>query len=126
MAHFVELDENNIVLRVIVVDNNELLDSNGVEVEQKGIDFCTKLLGGKWLQTSFNNNFRARYAQTGMLYQEDLDVFVYPQPHPWYVLNNDFEWECPTGLDPNTGLELTDIQWEYLELLSSANFRNHW
>ena len=46
MAHFAELDENDIVLRVIVVNNNEL-DDNGVESEAKGISFCEQLLGGR-------------------------------------------------------------------------------
>lgn len=53
MAHFAQLDENNVVTQVIVVSNNELLD-NGVESENKGIDFCMKLLGGRWKQTSLS------------------------------------------------------------------------
>jgi hypothetical protein len=75
MAHFAELDDNNIVLRVIVVNNNELL-VDGVESEQKGISFCTELFGGNWVQTSYNNNFRGKYAGVGDKYDKDLDVFV--------------------------------------------------
>jgi hypothetical protein len=79
MAHFAELDENNIVLRVIVVHNNELMDENGVEQEQLGIQFCQSLFGGKWKQTSYNGNFRKHYAGIGYTYREDTDEFVPPQ-----------------------------------------------
>lgn len=75
MAHFAELDETNTVKQVIVVDNNELLDENGNESEQKGIDFCVNLLGGKWIQTSYNSNFRGTYAGIGMIYDPISDVF---------------------------------------------------
>lgn len=51
MAHFAQIDENNIVQQVIVVHNNELLDDNGIEQESKGIQFCQSLLGGNWVHT---------------------------------------------------------------------------
>ena len=57
MAHFAQLD-NNVVTQVIVVHNNELLDENGLESESKGIAFCTSLLGGSWVQTSYNGNIQ--------------------------------------------------------------------
>jgi len=75
MAHFAELDETNTVKQVIVVHNNELLDENGIESEQKGIDFCVNLFGGKWIQTSYNSNFRGTYAGIGMIYDPVNDVF---------------------------------------------------
>ena len=78
MAHFAELDDNNIVTRVIVVHNNELLDKNGNEFEQKGIDFCIAHYGGTWIQTSYNSNFRGTYAGIGMIYDPISDVFVPP------------------------------------------------
>ena len=77
MAHFAELDENNIVQRVIVVHNNELL-IDGVEVEQEGIDFCVAHYGGRWIQTSYNATFRGIYAGAGCIYDPALDVFVVP------------------------------------------------
>ena len=80
MAHFAELNETNIVTNVIVVHNNELLDENGSESEQKGIDFCVNLLGGTWIQTSYNKNFRGTYAGIGYLYDLINDVFVAPEP----------------------------------------------
>jgi len=79
MAHFAELDENNIVQRVIVVHNNELLDENQNESEQKGIDFCVAHYGGRWVQTSYNANFRGIYAGGGCIYDEALDVFIAPK-----------------------------------------------
>lgn len=78
MAHFAQLDQNNIVTQVIVVDNKELLD-NGVESETKGVEFCNNLLGGTWIQTSYNANFRGIYAGIGMTYDPANDVFVAPE-----------------------------------------------
>ena len=78
MAHFAEIGLNNVVERVIVVNNNELLDENGNEVEQKGIDFCKSLFGGTWVQTSYNGNFRGCFAGKGYTYDSENDVFVPP------------------------------------------------
>ena len=74
MAHFAKLDENNIVIQVIVVANEELLD-NGVESETKGVAFCQSLLGGTWVQTSYNNNMRRTFAGIGMIYDPEVDEF---------------------------------------------------
>ena len=73
MAHFAQLDENNFVTQVIVVHNNELLDESGVEQESKGIAFCQSLLGGNWVQTSYNNNFRKNYAGIGFTYDSNKE-----------------------------------------------------
>jgi hypothetical protein len=78
MAHFAQLDKNNIVTNIIVVHNNELLNENGNESEQKGIDFCVNLFGGKWIQTSYNSNFRGIFAGIGYTYDPVNDVFVPP------------------------------------------------
>jgi hypothetical protein len=74
MAHFAELDDNNIVKQIIVVHNNELL-VNDVELETKGIEFCQSLFGGNWIQTSFNGTIRGRFAGIEMLYDPELDEF---------------------------------------------------
>ena len=79
MAHFAELDENNIVQRVIVVANSELL-VDGVESETKGIEFCQSLFGGNWIQTSFNSSFRKRFAGIGHSYDANRDAFITPEP----------------------------------------------
>lgn len=96
MAHFAELDENNIVKRVIVVNNKETQDANGNESEAVGVAFCQQLLGGDWKQTSYNANFRKNYAGIGYTYRADIDAFVPPQPYPSWTLNNDTaKWEAP-------------------------------
>jgi len=95
MAHFAELDNSNTVLRVTVVHNNELL-VNGVEVEQVGIDFCHNLLGGTWIQTSYNNNIRKQYAGIGYKYDSVADVFIVPKPYPSWTLDENHDWQPPT------------------------------
>jgi hypothetical protein len=75
MAHFAELDNNNTVLRVVVIDNKDILDSNNVESEEIGVAFCKSLYGAdtKWIQTSYNANFRG-----GCSYDEANDLFLAP------------------------------------------------
>lgn len=102
MAHFAELDSNNVVLRVIVVANKDTADANGVEKEHIGAAFCERLLGGTWKQTSYNGNIRKNYAGAGYTYREDIDAFVSPQPYPSWVLNADAKWEAPVPM-PNDG-----------------------
>jgi hypothetical protein len=97
MAHFAELDDNNKVIRVIVVNNNELLDNNGNENEQLGIDFCTSLFGGRWVQTSYTGSIRKNFAATGYTYDPDLDAFIKFKPYTSWTLNTETcEWEAPT------------------------------
>jgi len=99
MAHFAEIDENNVVTRVIVVANKDTADANGNEVESIGVAFCQKLLGGNWKQTSYHGNIRKNYAGIGYTYQADIDAFVPPQPYPSWVLNPDTaQWEAPVPM----------------------------
>jgi hypothetical protein len=96
MAHFAQINENNLVTQVIVVDNNDILDEQGNELESIGIQFCTDLLGGDWKQTSYNNNIRKNYAGIGDTYDESRDAFIAPQPYPSWVLDEDTcQWEAP-------------------------------
>lgn len=100
MAHFAELDENNVVTQVIVVDNGDIKDANGVEVEEIGIAFCKKLFGAdtNWKQTSYNNSMRVRYAGIGYSYNQELDAFIAPKPYPSWILNNETtNWEAPVA-----------------------------
>jgi hypothetical protein len=78
MAHFAELDEANTVLRVIVVNNSDCLNAEGQEDEAVGIAFCQNLLGGNWVQTSYNGNIRARYAGIGYKFDRVLNEFIPP------------------------------------------------
>ena len=92
MAHFARLDENNMVTQVVVVANDKFLDSDGNESEEIGVAFCSNLLGGRWVQTSYNNSIRKRYAGPGFMYNEELDIFIAPQPNSDYVLNDNHDW----------------------------------
>lgn len=80
MAHFAELDDNNIVLRVIVVNNSDTQDAHGVEKEHIGTAHCEKILGGRWIQTSYNGSFRGRFAGIGHRYDQEQDKFVDATP----------------------------------------------
>ncbi len=104
MAHFAEIDSNNVVLRVIVVANKDTADANGNEVESIGVAFCQRLLGGNWVQTSYNANFRKNYAGIGYVYYEDIDAFAPKQPYPSWTLNPDTAiWEPPVPKPENDG-----------------------
>ena len=96
MAHFVEINSNNKVLRVVVVNNNELL-VNGVENEQKGIDFCKSLFGSNtnWVQTSYNSKFRKQYAGIGHTYDSIKNKFIAAQPYPSWLLDENDDWQAP-------------------------------
>lgn len=78
MAHFAQLDENNIVIAVLVVNNSVILNDQNEEVEQMGIDYLKGLFGEntRWVQTSYNGNFRGNYAGIGYLYDEQNDIFI--------------------------------------------------
>ena len=97
MAHFAQLNEENLVTQVIVVANQDTADQDGVENEAIGIEFCTNLLGGTWKQTSYNGNIRKNYAGVGYKYDAALDAFIPPQPFASWTLNNETaQWEAPT------------------------------
>lgn len=99
MAHFAKLDENNIVLEVNVVDNDKLLDTNGVEQESLGVAFLTIWSGGyvNWKQTSYSGSFRKNYAGIGYVYDAVRDAFIAPQLFPSWSLNEETcIWEAPT------------------------------
>jgi hypothetical protein len=88
MAHFARIDENNIVQEVLVVDNS---------LEHRGEDFLANELGlgGRWIQTSYNGNFRKQYAGYGFTYDETKDIFVSPQPYPSWTLDDNSNWKAP-------------------------------
>ena len=104
MAHFAQLDDNNMVLQVIVVHNNECLGDNGNESESVGIAFCQSLFPGtRWRQTSYNGNIRKNYAGIGYQYNPTLDAFVPPTPYPSWVLNEvTCQWAAPVAYPTDT------------------------
>jgi hypothetical protein len=95
MAHFAKLDEENNVVSVHAVVNDVLV-VNGVESEQAGIDFLTQLHSHAfWKQTSYNGNFRKRYATIGGKYDATFDIFIDPQPFASWALDENFDWQAP-------------------------------
>ena len=95
MAHFAQI-ENNIVTKVIVVDNKDTSNEEGVEIEQIGIDFCSNLLGGTWKQTSYNGRIRKNYAGAGYTYDEGRDAFIAPKPYnSWLLDETTCQWKAP-------------------------------
>jgi hypothetical protein len=104
MAHFAELDSNNIVLRVIVVDNKDTADAHGVEKEYIGTAFCERVLGGTWKQTSYNGNKRKNYAGIGYTYNAQLDEFVAP-----VSVDNDLQSLSSVDLSSITSTDLNAL-----------------
>ena len=88
MAHWAELDSNNIVLRVLVGDNN---DPAGDE----GYQWLIDNLGGTWIKTSYNGNIRKNFAGIGYTYDPNKDVFIAPKPDGigWTLNEETYRWE---------------------------------
>jgi hypothetical protein len=120
MAHFAEVDENNIVTRVLVVDNSE---------EDNGQVFLAETLGlgGTWLKTSYNTQggvhsnggtpFRKNYAGIGYTYDSGRDAFIPPKPYASWVLNEDkCLWDAPTPMPVEEGKMFRwveeDLNWQ--------------
>lgn len=96
MSHFAEIDENNIVLRVLVGDDS---------LPNEGKDWFEENLGGRWVQTSYNANIRKNFAAVGYLFDEERDAFIAPQPFDSWVLDEDTcRWRSPVP-KPEDGKE---------------------
>ena len=94
MAHFAKLDDDNTVLQVQVVDNT-ILDPNntGTEDESLGISYLTNIHGWtNWKQTSYNSNFRKKYAAIGDTYDSTKDKFIIPKPFSSWSLDSNDDW----------------------------------
>ena len=103
MAHFARV-EDGVVREVIVVDNKDTSDANGVEKESIGVAFCERLLGGTWKQTSYNANLRKNYAGIGYTYNASIDAFVPPKPYASWVLNETTaQWAAPVDMPEDAG-----------------------
>ena len=86
MAHFAEILDG-VVQRVIVVHDNE---------EANGPQFCHDLLGGTWIQCSYNNRIRKQFPSAGFTYNSSSDVFVAPKPFASWTLDSNHDWQPPT------------------------------
>ena len=97
MAHFAEIDENGVVVRVLVVPDSQ---------EARGQEFLADDLGlgGTWVQTSYNARIRKNYAGIGMIYDNTRDAFIADQPYASWILNEETcQWEAPIAY-PTDGL----------------------
>ena len=115
MAHFAELDNNNKVLRVVVVGNDCVSSDEHVDGETWCINFFK---GGTWKQTSYNNNFRKQYAGIGYTYDAAKNKFISPQPHASWSLDASDDWKAPvtyptiTTYGSNDPLDTYLITWD--------------
>ena len=109
MAHFAELDGNNVVTRVIVVGNDVTtaagpLGSNDMHVD--GETWCQNFFkGGTWKQTTYNHNFRKQYCGKGYTYDAAKDKFISPQPYDSWALDGNDDWQAPVTFPTDTGTE---------------------
>ena len=95
MAHFAELDENNIVTRVLVTNN---------EFPNEGYDWLLENLGGTWVKTSYDATIRKNYAGIGFSYNTELDAFIPPKPFgSWLLVEGTAQWQAPIAY-PTDGL----------------------
>lgn len=132
MAYFTELDDDNYVIRVISINNEDILDEDNNESEDKGIEICISACGpGRYVQTSRNtkNNvhydpdtwtpdggvpFRRNFGDVGFLYSDLHDCFLPPPPEAWYELDENLEWVCPSDIGPKTGQPFTHEELLYI------------
>ena len=122
MAHFAEINDSNIVTKVIVVHNNEIT-VDGQESELKAIDFCEGLFGHRnWVQTSYNGNIRYNFAGVGYTWDSENDAFYAPQPFASWSLNEDYIWEAPVPYPEDASSEKIyewdedNLTWKVVEL----------
>ena len=110
MAHWAEIDESNIVIRVTVGNNDE---------PDEGYQWLIDNLGGNWIKTSYNGNIRKNYAGIGFTYDADLDAFVPPQPFASWTLNTETaQWEPPVAMPTDDKMYAWDedtISWKEVE-----------
>jgi hypothetical protein len=113
MAHFAELDINNKVLRVNVACNIDIQNNGGEQSEQAAEHFkkVSPLSenGVKWVQTSYNNNFRKQYAAINYTYDSIKDKFIRPQPYQSWSLDNNDDWQAPISYPITYTLNLTNL-----------------
>ena len=99
-AGFAELNENNMVTKVICVFIDDILNENGQENDEIGQEFCRKVTGtiSRWIRTYRDGSIRRVQACEGCRYDEVNDMFIQPQPYPSWIFNkNTLEWDPPVS-----------------------------
>jgi len=101
MAHYAELDINNRVIRVLTACNQDIATHGGELSEEAANYFGTYTPfsenGVKWVQTSYNNNFRKQYAGIGSTFDSIKDKFIAIQTHPSWSLDANDDWQAPVA-----------------------------
>lgn len=118
MAHFAQIDDNNIVIRVLVVPDEE---------EYRGNQYLSSdlLLGGAWIQCSYNGKIRKQYPGQGFSYDPVADVFIAPQPYPSWNLDSNHDWQPPVPMPDTPSRWNEDVQqWEDLHLTKTGDIAN--
>ena len=106
MAHFAELDNNNIVTRVVVVGNDVEtaagpLGENDMHVD--GETWCVNFFKTpNWKQTSYNANFRKQYCGKGYTFDSAKDKFISAQPYDSWALDENDDWQAPVTFPSDT------------------------
>ena len=120
MSHFAEIDNNNIVTRVVAFDDNDMSEEDAKQ-------FLEERLGGRWIQTSYNTYanthllggtpFRKNYAGVGMTYDENLDGFIYEKPEdfPSFILDEETgHWVAPVPFPGKKPQDPREFSLEYI------------
>ena len=111
MAHYARLDANNVVTYVTTCDNSFLLvDGKEVRDNKAAMDHLDKSVlpeilntGVKWIQTSYNANFRERMASPGVIFSESGDLFYPPQRYNSWTLDSNYVWNSPIPVPDDAG-----------------------
>jgi len=109
MAHFAEINENSIVTRVLVTNN---------DFPNEGYDWLIDNLGGTWIQTSYNATIRCNYAGVGYSYDSELDAFIAPQTYPSWELDENCQWQPPSPYpkdDKRHEWDEDNLQWQLVD-----------
>jgi hypothetical protein len=95
MAHYAQINSDNVVVNVLVMDND--METN--DGEQACIDWLqANVHADDWVKTSYNNNIRKQYAGVGYTYDSSKDKFISPQPYASWALDSDDDWQAPIAL----------------------------
>ena len=131
MAHFAELDANNVVQRVVVVGNDVTTANGPLGENDKHVDgesWCINFFkGGTWKQTSYNSSFRKQYAGVGYTFDFAKDKFIAPQPFPSWSLDSNDDWQAPVAY-PTVFLGMKIINSGKLPMIKATNtfgIQNH-
>jgi len=121
MAHFAQINEDNQVVQVIVINNSNIINSSGTEVEQQGVEFCKNLCGQDthWIQTSYNSNFRKNFAGIGFTYDQQRDAFIPQKPFNSWILNEETcRWIAPVPhpTEGNYDWDESTISWKLIDV----------